>query len=126
MSLLSQTDVTNMRGVQVTSLHDTCTLRRHIVNGTDDYGMPLPSYVETFNVACGFKVKKATEAMGNAQVTDIMAELRLPIGTEIDGLDQVTIVKRYGDSVTPIIFKVDGTPIQGVSGIVVQLIKATV
>lgn len=115
-----------MRGVQVESLHDTCTLRRHIASATDDYGMPLPSYVETFNVACGFKVKRATEAMGNTQVTDIMAELRLAIGTEINGLDQVTIVKRYGDTITPIIFKVDGTPIQGVSGIVVQLIKATV
>lgn len=126
MPLLTETDISQMRDIQLSSLHDTCTLRRHIVNGTDDYGMPLPSYVETFNVMCGFKVKKATEAMGNAQVTNIMAELRLPIDTEINGLDQVTIVKRYGDGITPIEFKVDGTPIQGVSGILIQLIKATV
>lgn len=108
------------------SLHDTCTLRRHISNATDDYGLPVADHLETVNVPCGFKPKRVTEAMGNTQVTDIMAELRLAIGTEINGLDQVTITKRYGDAIDPVIFKVDGTPIQGVSGIVVQLIKATV
>lgn len=115
-----------MRSVQAESLHDTCTLRRHISNATDDYGLPVADHLETVNVPCGFKTKKVTEAMANAQVTDIVAELRLAIGTEINGLDQVTITKRYGATIDPVTFKVDGTPIQGVSGIVVQLIKATV
>lgn len=126
MPLLNTDQIAQFQTIQASSLHDTCTLRRHIANATDVYGMSTASYLETANVLCGFRVKKSTEVMGNAQVTDIVAELRLPIDTEIDGLDQVTMTKRYGEAITPVTFKVDGTPIRGVSGSVIQLIKATV
>lgn len=114
-----------MRGVQAESLHDACTLRRHITNSTDEYGMPTSSYVETFYVPCGFKTKKVTEAMGNTQVDDIVAELRLLVGTNIDGLDQVTLTKRNDELIDPVVFKVEGTPIIGFSGIVIQLANFT-
>lgn len=128
MPLLNTAQIAQFQTIQASSLHDTCTLRRRNAATTDDYGMPIVGEpIETANVPCGFKPKKVGEVMGNAQVTDIVGELRLAIGTEITGLDEITLTKRYGEALaTPQKFKVDGTPIRGASGIVVQLIKATV
>jgi len=127
MPLLSAIDLAKMRSVQVDSLHDKCTLRQRMVDGVDPYGMPVIGQpIETLNVACGFKPKKVDEILGNAEVTMIEAELRLPLGTNVTGLDQITLTHRYGELMSEARkYKVNGTPVPGATGIVIQLVKVT-
>lgn len=127
MPLLSTDQIARFQAIQASSLPDLCTLHRRVATAQDNYGISGTTSVDTANVACGFKPKKVNDLLGNAQVPMIVGELRLAIGTEIDGLDEISLTSRYGATLDePQRFKADGTPIQGATGIVVHLIKATV
>ncbi len=125
MPLLSQTDIAAMILIQRQSLHDTATLKKFKQGSPDDYGYISTGFDDTVGVACGFKSKSVNDTMGNTEISTLTAELRLPIDIEITGLDQILLTHRYGTEITPVLFNVSGTPIIGVTGIIVQLIKVT-
>lgn len=104
---------------------DTCVIYTHSDGATDAYGSPSVTYSAGSAVACGYKPSSTREVQQGNETVIIDAQLRLAIGTAIGSRDRVQLTKRYGDSITPILFDVTGQPAQGPSGIVVNLRRVT-
>lgn len=122
MTLLTASEIEDMSAIQVMSLHDKVTLLKSTVI-KNDYGTSKKTKAEVPNVNAGFKVTKLSEALDNAEVTILLAKLRLAKTVDINGLDEVVLTHRYYAPITPITFKVDGTPIIGATGIEINLVR---
>ena len=114
-----------MQGTQDAHHMDRCTLDRYTDGGSDDYGAPTPTWVSDSPIACGFRVFKVDEVLGQTMVAIADAQVRLPIGSTVDPKDRITITHRHGVAVSNVTYAFVGDPVRGPSGLVIDLKKVT-
>jgi hypothetical protein len=114
-----------MQRTQQDHMMDRCTvLSRKESAEPNARGYKTPRYVETcFCVPCGLQHSKTnTEAMlksaEGTQVPMFDGSLRLPLATDISGLDRVRITHRFGVAVDDgELLEIVGEPRRGPSGL---------
>jgi hypothetical protein len=104
---------------------DVCTIDAY----TEDVGElnePLVTYVSGEPMACRFRGKNANwNPTADFGLASVDAFLQLPNGTEITSRDQVTITKRFGETLAePLVFAVVGEPTPAVLSLHVKLQEA--
>jgi len=113
-----------MREVQDAHMQDVCHILTYDTTweDVDDYGIPVDEYLTEVETICGLKLYSPKEIHASGEVPVILGELRLPIGTEVDTRSRVSIVERYGETLTePMLFDITGPVRRGPSGLVVNL-----
>lgn len=124
--MLTASDLTGMREVQVLAMMDTCKLVSRTVSGADAFGNPVAGWSEQES-ACGFDAlirqgRSSYEVMPGTDVPVFDARLRLPLTANVTNLDRVRITKRFGETLTkPLLFEVVGNPMRGPTCLVLNL-----
>lgn len=119
------TELAAMQAHQAAHMMDTCTVDAWSA-GTNAYNLPSPTWTSGAAIACGYEVMQPDEAMATTTDAPVFdARLRLPITTAIDPRDRITITKRHGAAIVPIVHEVVGDVERGPSGLVVKLRKVT-
>ena len=115
-----------MSELQNTHMNDRCEILRKVKIGTDPYNLPENSLqVITTNQICGLNTKASREML-NAEYHQYDATLRLPLGVDIRYDDQIRIIERFGSPLAdPISYSVLGKPIEGPSGLRIELRSLT-
>jgi head-tail adaptor len=122
MDAFSAAELAELRDAQVSAMMDTCELLKRTEAGQDEYGMPVEQWVILSVVACGLDVRGSREAVegGGRRLFD--ARLRLPIGTNITGMDRLRVTKRHGElMVEQIMYEAVGDARRGSSGLILEL-----
>lgn len=115
-----------MGQTQESAMMDKCQLYKQTLGAIDDYGMPVQSFTWSSEIICGFSYDSTSEAMPLGQVQMTIATMRLPLGTDVVGVDRLKLTWRFDKMLAePLMFKVVGPPQNGVSGIVLNLTKYT-
>jgi hypothetical protein len=100
-------DFTPMRTAQEEHMLDLCDLTKYTIT-YDDYGAEIKTPVVTSGVKCGFSYSRTWDKDNGAWLsTGNKAALRLPIGTSIDDVTDVTIVGGVSASG---VWNLDGEP----------------
>lgn len=121
----TQTELTALQAAQDVHMMDTCTIDRWSASD-NAYNLPSPTWTSSAALACGYEVIEPQELMrSTTDAPAFDARLRLPISTTIDPKDRITITKRHGVAITPIVHEVVGDPERGPSGLVLKLRKVT-
>jgi hypothetical protein len=111
--------VEGMKEAQEATMLDTCQFLNYTVTGTDQYGMPVESWVLGLISICGYNPDPKPEMMGGTEVVDRDADLRLPlsVGT-VDNRSRLKITHRYGVLLDdPVFYEVDGNVMVGISAL---------
>ena len=120
-------DLANMRTSQDNHMMDTC--KRHVFSRTfDSFGDPVNTWTAaSTTIVCGLDMKAGNEVDRTTMTTvDYDAILRLPIATVLDPKDRIEISKRFGESITPVVYQIVSPIQRGPSGIRVLLRKVEV
>lgn len=127
MNELSGTELDRMRSHAEESMFDLCTILRYSSGAEDDFNVTADTWTpDTELTPCGFKITTNAEAMVEAEVVMIDAELRIPFDTAIDRRDKIRLEYRLGefiDSADQEVFEIVGQPIHGHAAIVLKLIR---
>lgn len=120
--MFSKTELTWMREVQEAHMMDTCVIY-HVTSRTKNArGEAVKTFAEGVESICGLQMEPLTREYGDGIVeSNIDAILRLPLGTVAEPGDEIEIVKRFGDDVTPRRYEVDSYTNDGPSGCRVNL-----
>ena len=116
-----------MREAQNTYMMDTCV--RQVYSRTyNSFGESVEGWTDqSGDIACGLDMRPGSEQHRPTMTTlEYDATLRLPIGTVLDAKDRIKISKRYGESITAQIYRIEGPVQRGPSGIRVLLRKVDV
>lgn len=129
MRRFTTTELERMQGTQVQAMQDVCVILEHVDGVTDEYGMPVPVWIEGPVTECGYDGRRHLEAgvpagTPTTQVEMTDGRLRLPIDTRIEITDRVRLTHRFGVMLaTPIMYELTGEPRRGPSGLVVDVQK---
>lgn len=119
------TELAAMQAHQAAHMMDTCTVDAWSA-ADNAYNLPNVTWTSGAAMACGYEVMQPDEAMATTTDAPVFdARLRLPIDAVVDPKDRITITKRHGVAVTPIVHEVVGDAERGPSGLVVKLRKVT-
>lgn len=103
-------------------MQDTCVLLVRLEGEQDERGYPVAEWVESDPLACGLDPKPRGELLGGAELRLVDARLRIPIDTDVTGLDRVRVTHRFGEELAvPELFAVLGEARRGPSGLVLDL-----
>ena len=123
--MLSSQDLARMRDVQADLYHDTCQVCVYTESGTSSWGYGQPHYVAQPAISCGFKPASVREVMDSGQVAMTVAQLRLPVDTEVTALDRIRLTHRYGAALDDAeVYAIKGIK-RGPSGLVLELETCT-
>lgn len=117
----------DMQTDQAAHMFDTCTLVIYVAGATDEYGMPLTTWVAGPVVACGYDGRRHAETgiPGGTEQTQVIitdGRVRLPIDTEIMTQDRLLVTHRFGVLLeTPILYELVGEPRRGPSGLLCDI-----
>lgn len=120
-------ELADMRTAQTAHMMDTC--KRHVYSRTfDSFGDPVEAWTaSSTSTACGLDMKAGNEVDKTTMTTvNYDAILRLPIATILDPKDRIEITKRFGESITPVIYQIVSPIQRGPSGIRVLLRKVEI
>lgn len=117
-------ELTDMRTTQDAHMLDTCTLQTHSTT-RDAYGQDVDAWTDGSSVACGLDMRPGSERRGaKMTVVEYDATVRLPIGTTVDEKMRIKVTKRFGESITALVFDIVSPVQRGPSGIRLMLRKA--
>lgn len=126
-SLLSTTEMTEMRADQAGHYNDTCKILVWSAGTAESYGATPDVYTAGSAMACGVEMtggKEQTRADGTLTVID--AVVRMPLATIVTVKDRIQITKRHGVTLaTALTFSVVGQPKWGPSALVIDLQSVT-
>lgn len=123
--LFTDLELAEMQAHQEAHMMDMCTIDAWSA-GANAYNLPSPTWTSGAEVACGYEVIQPDEQMRT--MTDAPAfdaRLRLAAFTVVDAKDRITITKRHGVAITPLVHEVVGDAERGPSGLVLRLRKVT-
>jgi hypothetical protein len=128
--MLNARDMQQMQAAQEASMPDECQLLRRTDGAVDAYGVPAPAYAVAATVKCGLSHSQVNSEAGGrerrgTQVPIEIRRLRLPADTSVSNIDRVSITRRFGASITPVLYEIVGDPQRGPSGLLVQIQKVT-
>jgi len=120
-------DLASMRDAQTGHMMDTCYIQA-LTQTTNTFGEVVNSWADSGSaVDCGLDMKPGSEVRGtNKTVVQYDATLRLAITTTIDETQRIRVTKRFGESITPIIYDIVSPIQRGPSGIRLLLNKVSV
>jgi hypothetical protein len=123
--MLSSQDRTMMRAVQADLYHDTCQVCTYTDSDGDSWGYGQPTYTAQAAISCGFKPASVREVMDSGQVAMTVAQLRLPVDTEVTALDRIRLTHRHGAELDDAeVYAIKGIK-RGPSGLVLELETCT-
>lgn len=116
--MLDNNQLAHFRERQLLSLMDVCR-RLQYSRTFNDYNEPIEAYTEIeIDVPCGLEQLVGNERGRSADtLTQYDAVIRLSIADEWDVKDKITVIKRYGESITPIVYQIVSPIQRGPSGI---------
>lgn len=120
-----------MQAAQEDGMMDTCVVLSYADGATDAYGMPVRTWVESDEMACGYDGRRHTQqgvpaGTPGAQVELTDGRIRLPIDTVISVLDRIRVTHRFGVELSEAIeYEVIGEPRRGPSGLLVDVRRVT-
>lgn len=124
MTKFSTAELGGLQAAQESAMQDTCIILEFEPGSADDYGIPDPVWNAGESYDCGLDGRARREYMGEAQVEEYDAILRLPIDAEVEQTDRIRITHRFGveldDSVD---YEIVAAPRRGPSGLLVTLKK---
>lgn len=123
MRPFSTGELGRLKNTQQGAMQDTCGLYTLSVSSTDDFNQPVRTYVLAATVDCGVELAAAAEVMGETQVPEYDAKIRLPVAqfSVIENVDRITVTHRYGIELDIAWeFEIIGPPRLGPSGVVVE------
>jgi hypothetical protein len=122
-------DLTRMQATQQAHMPDTCR-RAVFTSTTDEYGQPIDGWTEnTTDIPCGIEQQTGSENMGpDKTVVTYDAIIRLPINqAEVwSTKDRLILTKRFGETITAIVYNIAAPVQRGPSGIRMLLQKVEV
>ena len=129
MNSLTSTELSRMRDDAETSMFDRCVIGRWQPDEVDEFNRPKKNWQDEDEFTeCGFKIVRNKEAMDDAEIVMVDAELRLPFDTIIDRRDRIRLTHRLGEFLLAErqpTYKIVGQPVHGHSGIKVSLVLDT-
>lgn len=123
MSPLGDNELARLQAAQVSSLMDTCVLMQYTTIGETTYGTPVERWLDCGSYPCGFRPTVRRELLGQSEVPEAEAELRLSINTAVEHVERIRLTHRYHVAITPEEYDVVGEPKRGPSGLVLLLKK---
>lgn len=123
MRKFNSNELSRLQTTQESSMQDECTIDRYIVT-FDSVGDEIKTYIPSSGLACGVKFLK-TEEQNKGEYINLKLDaiIRLPIDTELNPNDRITITKRFGVTQSGIQYEFVGNPLIGSSCLQVQVIK---
>ena len=116
--IFNSIDLANMQTEQSDHMMDSCKLYA-VVETVDSFGQAVESWPTAGSeISCGLDMRPSSERR-NAEytVTQYDATLRLPISTTVTARYKVEITKRFGVSITALMYEVMSPVQRGPSGI---------
>lgn len=109
MTAIRSGELTRMKSTQLRHLHDTGDIL--VWSSADDsLGLPVDSFAEPVETACGFSSVAGKEVQGESDVLVYDALLRLPKTTTLSLNDRFRLTYRFGEAVTPpVLYEVVGS-----------------
>lgn len=121
MAKFSTGELNSFQDTQESLLQDTCNIYTY-ASTQNSYGEPTVTYTVASGIPCGLNMTNGIETYrGSVIKTETDAVIRLPMNTNISVLDKVEITKRFGVTITGLMFEVSEQPRRGVSGIQIRL-----
>jgi hypothetical protein len=118
-----------MRDHAEDTMNDKCIISRYMPDAVDDFNVAEDNWQDDVeDTICGFKIVTNQEAMEDAEVVMIDAELRLPFDTVFDRRDKIRLTYRLGEFVhadNQETFRIVGQPIHGHCALKLKLVKDT-
>jgi len=85
-------------GLATDTMRDRCVLRIRTTTQDAATGMPIETWADGEETACGYAVKSRREGMGRTQVITTITVLRLPLTiASVNTLARVRLTYRRGD-----------------------------
>jgi hypothetical protein len=122
MTSFTAAELACMQTTQESAMLDQCDLLQSFMTDRKDaYGQPVEQMVVKATLACGLDMRPSRETL-NAEARLYDARLRLPIDTDVTGVDHVLVTHRFGVMLdTPLEYEVLGEPQRGPSGLRLEL-----
>lgn len=131
MDVFDAAELAWMQSDQESAMMDTCVVLNYMDGATDGYGMPVRTWVEGVETACGYDGRRHVEQGvpggtpgAQAELTD--GRIRLPIDTVINIVDRIRVTHRFGVLQSSAIdYELVGEPRRGPSGLLVDVRRVT-
>jgi hypothetical protein len=118
-------DLDWMRDAQDTHLPDTCMVQAY--SRTFSRGEAVEVWTDGNAIPCGLDMRPGSETHGAEMITVTWdATLRLSISTIVDPKDRIKVTRRFGEAITPLVFRIEGPVQRGPSGIRLRLRRVEV
>ena len=115
--MFSTIELNGMREVQEAHMMDTCVIYRVAEKTKNSRGESVKTFAKGVESVCGLEMDPLSREYSSSFIeANIDAVLRLPLGTEVTPGDEIEIVKRFGESITPRRYEVDRYTNDGPSG----------
>ena len=115
--MFSTIELNGMREVQEAHMKDECIIYRVVTRTKNTRGETIKTFGKGMTSICGLQMEPAEKEYGASFIeANIDAILRLPLGTVVTPDDEIEIVKRFGESVTPRRYEVERYTNDGPSG----------
>lgn len=115
--MFSIIELNGMREVQEAHMMDECIVYRVVARTKNARGETVKTFGKGVKSICGLQMEPTAKEYGSAFIeANIDAILRLPLGTEVTPDDEIEIVKRFGEDVTPRRYEVQRYTNDGPSG----------
>jgi len=124
--MLSSSDITDMRETQTESLMDVCHFQTRAVE-KNSFGETIESWSDApADIACGLDTRPGRETRkNNMTVTVYDAVLRLAIDNAPSETQRISIIKRNGENVPPLIYEIVSPVQRGATGNRILLRRVT-
>jgi head-tail adaptor len=125
--MFDTTDLANMRETQTDHMMDECYIQA-LTQTTNTYGEVVNSWADSGSaLACGLDMRPGSETRGPEKtVVQYDATLRLGITNLTEETQRIRITKRFGESITALVYDIAAPVQRGPSGIRILLNKVSV
>jgi head-tail adaptor len=125
--MFTSADLTNMRGAQTDHMLDECYIQA-LTQTTNTFGEVVNAWSDSGSaLACGLDMRPGSEERGPQKtIVQYDATLRLAITNLTEETQRIRITKRFGESITPLVYDIAAPVQRGPSGIRILLNKVSV
>jgi hypothetical protein len=125
--MFTSADLTHMRGAQTDHMLDACYIQA-LTQTSNTYGEVINAWTDSGSeLACGLDMRPGSEERGPEKtIVQYDATLRLAITNLPEETQRIRITKRFGESITPLIYDIAAPVQRGPSGIRILLNKVSV
>lgn len=125
--MFTANDLINMRSAQTDHMQDECYIQA-LTQTTNTHGEVVNTWADSGSaIACGLDMRPGSETRGPEKtVVQYDATLRLAITNLPEETQRIRVTKRFGESITALIYDIAAPVQRGPSGIRILLNKVSV